>query len=221
MSEMNQRRNNGMGLTSYSTQNDIVDDFYAPGSDKKHKSPTRRLIKHKNSTWEHKARIQTNIAKGEYSQTYCISPGKTYVIEAQGGELPYELAEKSPTRFYNQVLNQDVVKYSVKMRGNITGEWTQRPLLKIIMSIKERIIRKIGENIGEQFEQDIVDALATGGEVEEKLIEMVQNEQIDLVDGNNNLLIQQQRSALQEDNDRASSPDARKLDAAELKIKEA
>lgn len=75
------------------------------------------------------------------------------------------------------------------MRGNITGEWTQRPLLKIIMSIKERIIQKIGQNIGQQFEQDIVDALATGGEVEEKLIEMVQNEQVDLVDANNNLLI--------------------------------
>jgi hypothetical protein len=44
------------------------------------------------------------------------------------------------------------------------------------MSIKERIIERIGQNIGPQFQQDIADALATGGEVEEKLIEMVQNE---------------------------------------------
>ena len=104
------------------------------------------------------------------------------------------------------------------MRGNITGEWTQRPLLKIIMSIKNRIIERIGQNIGPQYEQDIADALA-GGEVEEKLMEMVQNEQVDLVDANNNLLIQQQRSALEE-NDALESPKARHLEAAELKIKD-
>lgn len=75
---------------------DILDGFYKPGPERKHKSPTKRLIKHKDSTWTHKRRIQTGIRKGEYSQTYCISPGKTYVIEAQGGELPYEMAEKSP-----------------------------------------------------------------------------------------------------------------------------
>ena len=71
-----------------------------PGPEKKHKSPVRRLIKLKNSTTRHKERIQNNIRRGSYSQTYCISPGKSYVIEAQGGELPYELAERSPSRFY-------------------------------------------------------------------------------------------------------------------------
>ena len=75
------------------------------------------------------------------------------------------------------------------MRGKITGEWTQRPLLKIIMSIKERIIERISQNIGEQYQQDIIDALAVGGSAEEQLIGMVQNEDVDLVDGNNNLLI--------------------------------
>lgn len=192
MSEMNERRNAGMGLTSAAlpTGHDIVDEFYSPGRERKHKSPTKRLINLKNSTWDHKKRIQSNVAKGEYSQTYCISPGKTYVIEAQGGELPYELAEKSPQRFYNQVLNQDVLKYSVKMRGKITGELTHRPLLTIIMSIKDKIIQRIGENIGSQFEEDIKDALAAGGTVEEKLMEMVRNEQVDLIDINNNLLIQ-------------------------------
>jgi hypothetical protein len=59
MNEMNHRRNAGFGLTSLNPQSDVVDEFYAPGSDKKHKSPTRRLIKHKNSAWEHKKRIST------------------------------------------------------------------------------------------------------------------------------------------------------------------
>jgi hypothetical protein len=65
------------------------------------------------------------------------------------------------------------VKYSVKMRGNIHGELTQRPLLKIIMSIKERIIERIGQNIGSEYQQDIAEALAAGGTAEEKLMELV------------------------------------------------
>jgi hypothetical protein len=84
MNEMNERRNAGMGLTSAQlpTANSIVDGFYLPGPERKHRSPTKRLINHKNSTVDHKTRIQSKIAKGVYSQTYCISPGKSYVIEA-------------------------------------------------------------------------------------------------------------------------------------------
>ena len=63
-----------------------------PGPERKHRSPTKRLINHKNSTTDYKTKIQSGIIKGEYSQTYSISPGKAYVIEAQGGELPYEMA---------------------------------------------------------------------------------------------------------------------------------
>ena len=115
---------------------DILDGYYMPGPERKHKSPTKRLIAHKDSAWSHKKRIHNNIRKSDYSQTYCVSPGKTYVIEAQGGELPYELADKSPTKFYAQVLHQDIKKYTVKMRGRMTFQWTQRPLLKILSSIK-------------------------------------------------------------------------------------
>jgi len=95
----------------------VLDAYYLPGQERKHKSPTKRLISHKNSTWEHKKKIHTGIARGEYSQTYSISPGKAYVIEPQGGELPYEIAEKRPQEFYSTVLHQDIKKYKVKMRG--------------------------------------------------------------------------------------------------------
>jgi len=61
---------------------DLIDGYYMPGPERKHLSPTKRLISHKNSTWEHKKRVYTGLNRGEYSQTYCISPGKTYVIEA-------------------------------------------------------------------------------------------------------------------------------------------
>ena len=119
------RRNGGLGANAPMPRvDDILDGYYMPGPERKHKSPTKRLIKHKDSTWTHKKRIATGIHKGDYSQTYCISPGKTYVIEPQGGELPYEIAEKSPTKFYRQVLHQDIKKYTVKMRGKLTFQWT-------------------------------------------------------------------------------------------------
>lgn len=108
MQEMVNRRN---GVAGYEVDHSkinsegLLDTYYMPGPERRHKSPTKRLINHKNSTTTHKLRIQTGITRGDYSQTYCISPGKSYVIEAQGGELPYEIAEKSPTKFYSRVLN--------------------------------------------------------------------------------------------------------------------
>ena len=70
------------------------------------------------------------------------------------------------------------------MRGNIKEEWTQRPLLKIVTSIKERVIQRIAEHIGETFEQDIARAFVQGGPAEEQLFNMLRQEQIDLVDQN-------------------------------------
>ena len=175
---------------------DILDGYYMPGPERKHKSPTKRLIKHKDSTWAHKKRIQTGIRKGEYSQTYCIAPGKTYVIEAQGGELPYEMAEKSPSKFYSQVLHQDIKKYTVKMRGKLTFEWTQRPLLRILTSIKTKFVEKIGEQIGKQFSDDIEKAMAPGTDIDRRIKEMIANQELDLLDENKELILGLQFSHL-------------------------
>lgn len=68
------------------------------------------------------------------------------------------------------------------MTGKLTAEWTQRPLLRIISTIKDKLIQKIGENIGEVFAEDIADALADGGLIEQDLKDLVQNEEIGLVD---------------------------------------
>jgi hypothetical protein len=46
---------------------DILDGYYMPGPERKHKSPTKRLINHKNSTTDHKTKIQSGILKGQYS----------------------------------------------------------------------------------------------------------------------------------------------------------
>jgi len=47
---------------------------------KKHKSPTKRLIEQKNSTWEHKELFQNKISNDIYQLTYTTRPGKSYVI---------------------------------------------------------------------------------------------------------------------------------------------
>lgn len=59
------------------------------------------------------------------------------------------MAEKSPAKFYSKVMHQNIKKYSVTMRGRLTGEWTQRPLFKIITTIKDKLVQRITENIGD------------------------------------------------------------------------
>jgi len=53
--------------------------------------------------------------------------------------LPYELADSSPKKFYDVVLNQDIKKCDVK-RGRLQFEWTYRPLLKILIAVKDKLI---------------------------------------------------------------------------------
>jgi hypothetical protein len=62
MSEMVSRRSGGSAFgapTSTANQyinstSDILDGYYMRGPERKHKSPTRRLINHKNSIVDHK-----------------------------------------------------------------------------------------------------------------------------------------------------------------------
>ena len=60
------------------------------------------------------------------------------------------------------------------------------PLLRIITSIKNKLIRRMSKNIGPEYEQDIANAFAPGGEIDKKLVTMLENEQIDLLDKNQN-----------------------------------
>ena len=84
------RRSKGLGVSNVTkdhTIDDLLDKYYLPGPERKHKSPTKRLINLKNSTTDHKQKVYNQvlngtIQKGEYTQTYCIEPGKSYVIEA-------------------------------------------------------------------------------------------------------------------------------------------
>ena len=60
MNELINRRKNGTRLTDHlAGSEDLIDGYFVPGADKKHLSPTKRLISLKNSTVDHKKRIST------------------------------------------------------------------------------------------------------------------------------------------------------------------
>lgn len=59
--------------------------------------------------------------------------------------------------------------------------WTQRPLLKIINSIKSKLVKRLSVELGGQFEKDIADAL-NNPEIQDNLKEMVENQEIELQD---------------------------------------
>ena len=114
---------------------------------------------------------------------------------------------------------------------------TQRPLLRIISSIKEKVLQRLERELGAKFAHDINEAFAAGGDIEEELLQMVQDQHIDLVDKDRNLVLQTQISQLAENrkadtgaahteddqspvNIRVDSPDAKKLEQAELQVQE-
>jgi hypothetical protein len=78
-----------------------------------HVSPVKRLIQHKNTTFEHKKTIRENIPKGQYAFIYTPSPDKSYVIEPHGGQIDYSKAKRDPNKFYNDVFNQDITKHTL------------------------------------------------------------------------------------------------------------
>ncbi len=77
------------------------------------------------------------------------------------------------------------------MRGKLTFEWTQRPLLKILASIKEKFAVRLSDALGYENAELIAAAMAPGTEIDAKIKEMIANEEIDLLDENKELLIGQ------------------------------
>ena len=133
------------------------------------------------STSKHVQRV--GLHTGEYSQVYSIEPGKTYVIEPQGGELPYDMVDQSPQKFYSKVLNQNILKCNVKMRGKLYFAWTFRPLLRILTTVKNKLVDKIAKKMGPQYRKSIEAALE-GKEFDEKIKQMMERKSLDLMDDN-------------------------------------
>ena len=69
---------------------------------------------------------------------------------------------------------------------------TQRGIIKLINCVKVKVEDRIVSVIGEEYREDVQEALAQGGDIEEKLIEKIQNAEVDLVDDEDNKLIERQ-----------------------------
>ena len=67
--EMASRRasNSPLKMVKNGVVEDVLEGYYMPGREMKHKSPTKRLIEQKNSITEHKKRISKGLIRGDYS----------------------------------------------------------------------------------------------------------------------------------------------------------
>ena len=143
----------------------IMGDFYNKGTMNKHASPTKRLIDQKNSCWAHKEIIKDNMrASQSYKMHYTTSPDKSYVIEPKGGELDYDLADKNPLKFYDQVMSQDIIQHKVKKATEQTGhdqagyslttKVTKRKIGRILYAVQSKICEMVKEQCQHLTEND-------------------------------------------------------------------
>jgi len=70
----------------------------------------------------------------DYSITYVVDPTKAYVVQPKEGEIDYTMAEKSPLKFYDKVMSQDVIEHKIakKTRTSVVKQNSEgeMPLIK-------------------------------------------------------------------------------------------
>ena len=86
---------------------------------KKHVSPTKRLMQQKNAAFKQKPYMAEKVGnnfKQKYGITYQVGVNTTYHMQPKHGEINYELANSKPSKFYRQVVDQDVREHKVSPR---------------------------------------------------------------------------------------------------------
>jgi len=130
----------------------MMGEFHS-GNMRRHQSPTKRLIAHKNSTVKHK-NILKNKSTRHFSsvsnhtrttqQHYTTAPGQSYIVEAQGGELNYDLAKKNPEKFYKHVMSQDLKKHEARDdetgKTRVSTTLVKRKVGRILMLVLSKFV---------------------------------------------------------------------------------
>ena len=80
----------------------------------------------------------------QYGFKYTSSPGKSYIIEPTQGELDYRIAYKDPIKFYDLVMEQEVVQHKLsdgvqKGTVEISSKITQRKIGKIMRNVQKKL----------------------------------------------------------------------------------
>ena len=76
------------------------------------------------------------------------------------------------------------------MRGKLYFAWTFRPLLRILTTVKNKLVDKIAKKMGPQYRKSIEAALE-GKEFDEKIKQMMERKSLDLMDDNKQLIFRQ------------------------------
>ena len=99
----------------------VMGDFYTVVP--RHVSPTKRLRDMKDSTFVHKKMLRDTLKREkDYGMTYCPTPDKAYVIEPHKGQIDYDLAERNPLKFVDQVIKEDITKHKLAKNKKLVQE---------------------------------------------------------------------------------------------------
>eukprot|EP00351_Strombidinopsis_sp_SopsisLIS2011_P005856 CAMPEP_0116871340 /NCGR_PEP_ID=MMETSP0463-20121206/1626_1 /TAXON_ID=181622 /ORGANISM="Strombidinopsis sp, Strain SopsisLIS2011" /LENGTH=148 /DNA_ID=CAMNT_0004509535 /DNA_START=992 /DNA_END=1438 /DNA_ORIENTATION=+ len=111
----------------------MEDDFYSEmallykNDFKKHKSPTRRLMDHREAAYNHKLfRKSFGRNTRDYQLMYNISPKKSCIVQPHDGEIDYDMAQKSPKKFYHRVLDQEVTEHVARDNQKVKRKVTEQ-----------------------------------------------------------------------------------------------
>lgn len=66
------------------------------------------------------------------------------------------------------------------MRGKLWFKWTYRPLLRILTTVKNKLVEQIAKKMGPEYKKEIRAAL--DGDFDQKIKEMMERKSLDLMD---------------------------------------
>ena len=146
-----------------------IDKLNYDGVDRYQSSPTKRLVKHHKHTVEHKGKfLKEHQHPSEVGVQYS-GFNKAHIVEpADGKGLNYKLIEKKPLKFFDQVLEQDVIKKKVAKDkqaaldvSHVRGRKAERDRVmgnvKGTLKYEEKVEKRLATHCVEQTKQAIAE----------------------------------------------------------------
>ena len=132
--------------------------------------------------------ISNEIRRSGYALHYTTQPGKSSLVEPQGGSLPYDLAYRNPRKFYDVVMSQSVKTHKLVDSGNhtvcLTTKLGQRKIGRIMQQIQVRLIDQLKSRAN--FTEKELEAAMQDQKVQQTVNRMVRQKTIEFVDPNSN-----------------------------------
>ena len=207
----------------------IMGEFYQ--GQKRHDSPTKRLMQQKKASFDHKTKLYQKIKSGEidpqkYSITYVTDPNATYMIQPKDGEINYDRAMKNPNKFYDDVMNQDVLEHKVAMRTKtvtvtqggdeslpavrkktknleVRSRTTKRAVARILLAIQDKLQRMVSDVTNNEHDPSLVREALEHPQTKSIVQRNIAANKIGLVDNRQSKVYTAQMQLIGEKGDRA------------------